>query len=57
MSGAVGACVIVWSGGEFEMVSGRAVCWIKTELSWSNWWRGLSVIGDNGEEGEGDKSA
>jgi hypothetical protein len=39
MSGAGGDGVIVCSGGKIGMVSGRAVCWIKMELIWSNWWR------------------
>jgi hypothetical protein len=44
--------VIVCSGCEIGMSSGRAVCCRKMELSWSSWWRCHSVIGDNCEEGE-----
>jgi hypothetical protein len=47
----------VGSGGGIGIMSGRDVCWRKMLLSWSNWWRWLLVIEDNGEEGGGDNSA
>jgi hypothetical protein len=49
--------VIMGSGGGIGIISGRDVCWRKMLLSWSNWWRWLSVMGDTGKEGGGDNSA